>query len=71
MALVLFYAVSSGATHSAQYALAEMLRAAADGELDFVTSAAEYARRAKISKKMLLHFYFKFLIFIHKDISFR
>ena len=48
------YAVSSGATHSAQYALAEMLRAAADGELDFVTSAAEYARRAKISKKMFL-----------------
>ena len=48
------YAVSSGATHSAQYAMAEMLRAAADGELDFVTSAAEYARRAKISKKMFL-----------------
>ena len=48
------YAVSSGATHSAQYALAEMFRAAADGELDFVTSAAEYARRAKISKKMFL-----------------
>lgn len=48
------YAVSSGATHSAQYALAEMLRAAADGELDFVTSAAEYARRAKVSKKMFV-----------------
>ena len=37
---------------SAQYALAEMLRAACDGELDFVTSAAEYARRAKISKQL-------------------
>ena len=48
------YAVSSGASHSAQYALAEMLRAAADGELDFVTAAAEYARRAAISKKMFL-----------------
>ena len=48
------YAVSSGASHSAQYALAEMLRAAADGELDFVTAAAEYARRAKLSKKMFL-----------------
>lgn len=46
------YAVSSGAGHSAQYALAEMLRAAADGELDFVTAAAEYARRASITKKM-------------------
>lgn len=48
------YAVSSGASHSAQFALAEMLRAAADGELDFVASASEYARRAAISKKMFL-----------------
>lgn len=48
------YAVSSGASHSAQYALAEMLRAASDGELDFVTAAAEYARRASISKKMFI-----------------
>ena len=46
------YAVSSGASHSAQYALAEMLRAAADGELDFVTAAAEYARRASVTKKL-------------------
>ena len=46
------YAVSSGASHSAQYALDEMLRAAADGELDFVTAAAEYARRASVTKKM-------------------
>ena len=48
------YAVSSGASHSAQYALAEMLRAAADGELDFVTAAAEYARRAAVTKKIFL-----------------
>lgn len=48
------YAVSSGASHSAQYALAEMLRAAADGELDFVAAASEYARRAGLSKKMFL-----------------
>lgn len=48
------YAVSSGASHSAQFALAEMLRAASDGELDFVTAAAEYARRAGVSKRMFL-----------------
>ena len=48
------YAVSSGASHSAQYALAEMFRAAADGELDFVTAAAEYARRAALSKKIFM-----------------
>ncbi len=48
------YAVSSGAGHSAQYALAEMLRAAADGELDFVAAASEYALRASRSKKIFL-----------------
>ena len=48
------YAVSSGASHSAQYALVEMLGAAADGELDFVTAAAEYARRASVTKKMFI-----------------
>lgn len=50
----ILYAVSSGASHSAQFALAEMLRAAADGELDFVSAAAEYARRAAVSKKMFI-----------------
>lgn len=48
------YAVSSGTSHSAQYALAEMFRAAADGELDFVTTAGEYARRASICKRLFL-----------------
>ena len=48
------YAASSGTSHSAQYALAEMLRAAADGELDFVSAASEYARRAGITKRMFI-----------------
>lgn len=50
----ILYALSSGVSHSAQYALAEMLKAAADGELDFVKDAAEYARRASVTKKMFL-----------------
>lgn len=46
------YAASSGTSHSAQHAMAEMLRAAADGELDFVGTASEYARRSGITKRM-------------------
>lgn len=53
-ALGLLYAISSGVSHSAQRAFAEMLRAASDGELDFVQEASEYARRAQICKKLFL-----------------
>lgn len=48
--LAILYAASSGTSHSAQYALAEMFRAAADGALDFVGEASEYARRAALTK---------------------
>lgn len=51
-ALGALYAISSGVSHSAQRAFAEMLRAASDGELDFVHEASEYARRAQICKKL-------------------
>ena len=53
-ALGALYAISSGVSHSAQRAFAEMLRAASDGELDFVQEASEYARRAQICKKLFL-----------------
>lgn len=53
--LVYLYAASSGTSHSAQHALAAMFRAAADGELDFVGEASEYARRAKLTKEIFLH----------------
>lgn len=52
--LVFLYAASSGTSHSAQYALAAMFRAAADGKLDFVAETAEYARRAKLTKEAFL-----------------
>ena len=45
------YCASSGTTHSSQYAFAEMLRAAVDGELDFVDISKEYGRRAGLAKK--------------------
>lgn len=47
----ILYAASSGTSHSAQYALAAMFEAAADGKLDFVGHATEYGRRAKLTKE--------------------
>ncbi len=46
------YAASSGTSHSAQYALAAMLDAAADGKLNFVADCKEYERRGGIAKKL-------------------
>ena len=46
------YALSSGVTHSAQYGLAAMLRAANNGEFDFVKSVKIYGKRAKVMKKL-------------------
>ena len=53
-AMAVLYAISSGVSHSAQHAFAQMLRAAADGEIDFVQDVSEYARRAQICKKLFL-----------------
>lgn len=52
--LTILYAASAGTSHSAQYALAAMMKAASDGKLDFSATAAEYARRAKITKEIFL-----------------
>lgn len=46
------YSLSSGTSHSAQYGLAAMLKAANDGEYNFVESVKEYGERAKIMKKI-------------------
>lgn len=48
------YTASSGTAHSAQYALAAMLKAAVEGRLDFVQDSKEYGRRANIAKKLFL-----------------
>ncbi|MBD5369558.1 MAG: pyridoxal phosphate-dependent aminotransferase [Bacteroides sp.] len=45
------YCASSGTSHSAQYALAGMMRAAVEGRLDFVSHTSEYGRRAGIVKR--------------------
>jgi aspartate/methionine/tyrosine aminotransferase len=46
------YALSSGTSHSAQYALAAMLKAANNGEFNFVEAVKEYGEKAAIMKKM-------------------
>lgn len=51
----ILYMITSGATHSVQYALAKMYRAASDGTLDFVTQTREYARRAEKMKEIFIH----------------
>ena len=48
------YALSSGTAHSPQYALAAMLKAANDGEYNFVESVKVYGEKAKIMKKLFL-----------------
>lgn len=46
------YAMSSGTSHSAQYALAAMFKAASDGTFDFISEVKEYGRRAERLKKI-------------------
>ncbi len=53
------YALSSGTAHSAQYALAAILKAANEGSLNFVEEVKEYGRKAHIMKKYFLDAGFK------------
>lgn len=46
------YAASSGTSHSAQYGMAAMLQAAAEGRLSFVESCREYERRGGKAKNI-------------------
>lgn len=48
------YTASSGVTHSAQFAMAEMLKKAAEGELPFIEHTKEYGKRAERMKKDFL-----------------
>ena len=50
----ILYAVSTGTSHSAQYALAAMFRAASDGKYAFLDEVKEYGRRAKRMKQIFL-----------------
>ena len=49
------YTLSAGTSHSVQYGMAAMLKAANDGKFNFVDDVKEYGRRAKIMKKIFLN----------------
>jgi aspartate/methionine/tyrosine aminotransferase len=53
------YAMSAGASHSAQYALAAMLKAANNGTFNFVNLVREYGEKAKIMKRLFTDYGFK------------
>lgn len=46
------YTLSSGVAHSVQYGMAAMLKAANNGEFDFVADVREYGEKAKIMKRL-------------------
>ncbi len=48
------YSLSAGTAHSAQYAMAAMLKAANDGKFNFIEEIREYEKRARIMKNLFI-----------------
>ena len=48
----ILYMITSGATHSVQFGLAAMYKAACDGKINFVEETKEYGRRANRMKRL-------------------
>ena len=55
----MLYALSSGTSHSAQYAMAAMLRAACDGEYNFRNEVKVYGERASKLKDIFCRHHFR------------
>jgi len=55
----ILYALSAGATHSAQLAMAAMFKAANEGKLNIVAEVKEYGERAHIMKKLFTKYGFE------------
>lgn len=53
--LRLLYSISSGTSHSAQWALTAMLKGANDGSFNFVEDIKEYGEKAKVMKPLFLN----------------
>ena len=51
---IVLYTLSSGVTHSVQYAMAAMFKAACQGKICFVKNTHEYARKAHKIKELML-----------------
>lgn len=54
----ILYVTTAGTSHTAQYALASLLKAANDGKMDFVKELHPYAEKAKIMKALFLKYGF-------------
>ena len=63
----ILYALSSGTSHSAQYALEAVMKAASDGTYDFRAVTSEYGRRAHLLKEIFLRH--NFYIVYDKDLD--
>lgn len=63
----MLYALSSGTSHSAQYAMAAMLKAASDGVYDFRKEISVYGERAKKLKEIFCKHHFH--IVYDKDLN--
>lgn len=63
----MLYAMSSGTSHSAQYAMAAIMKAASDGSYKFREETREYARRAHKMKEIFLRH--SFYIVYDKDLD--
>jgi len=48
------YSLTSGTSHSGQYALAAMFKAANEGKFNFVEEVKEYGKKAKIMKQLFI-----------------
>ncbi len=57
----ILYATTAGTSHSAQYALAAMLKAANNGEVNFVDELHLYGEKAKLMKALFLKYGFYFV----------
>lgn len=55
----ILYSMTSGTSHSGQYALAAMFKAANEGQFNFIADVKEYGEKAKIMKRLFLENGFK------------
>ena len=62
------YALSAGASHSAQYAVAAILKAANDGKFNIVDEVREYEQRAKIMKSLFTKYGFSIVYAVDVDV---
>lgn len=61
------YALSAGAAHAPQFALAAMLKAVNDGEYNFIEVVKEYGEKARIMKQLFTKYGFR--IVYEKDLD--